>query len=101
MRAARRLANVVLTAPQPPADALLHAHARHALAALPADASDVAGLPFDRLAHALAASQSLEELARRLRHDTQRPLLRGGDPLLKLRQLYRERDPLYRRTAHY
>ncbi|MCS7101159.1 MAG: hypothetical protein NZL99_05605 [Burkholderiaceae bacterium] len=66
MRAARRLANVVLTAPQPPADALLHAHARHALAALPADASDVAGLPFDRLAHALAASQSLEELARRL-----------------------------------
>jgi shikimate kinase len=42
-----------------------------------------------------------EELVRRLRHDTQRPLLQGGDPLLKLRQLYRERDPLYRRTAHY
>jgi shikimate kinase len=42
-----------------------------------------------------------EELARRLRHDTQRPLLQGGDPLRKLRELYRERDPLYRRTAHY
>ncbi|MCX8004392.1 MAG: tetratricopeptide repeat protein [Burkholderiaceae bacterium] len=66
MRAARRLANSVLSAPQPPADALLHAHARHALAALPADASAVAGLPFERLAHVLAASQSLAELARRL-----------------------------------
>ncbi len=42
-----------------------------------------------------------EELLRRLRHDTQRPLLQGGDPLKKLRQLFRERDPLYRRTAHY
>ncbi len=42
-----------------------------------------------------------EELVRRLRHDTQRPLLQGGDPLRKLRQLYRDRDPLYRRTAHY
>lgn len=44
---------------------------------------------------------SPEELARRLRHDTHRPLLQGGDPLRKLRELYRERDPLYRRTAHY
>jgi hypothetical protein len=26
-----------------------------------------------------------EDLARRLRHDTQRPLLQGGDPLRKLR----------------
>lgn len=42
-----------------------------------------------------------EELFRRLRHDTQRPLLQGDDPLKKLRQLFRERDPLYRRTAHY
>ena len=44
---------------------------------------------------------SPEELARRLRHDTHRPLLQGGDTLRKLRELYRERDPLYRRTAHY
>jgi shikimate kinase len=42
-----------------------------------------------------------EELFRRLRHDTQRPLLQGGDPLKKLRDLFRERDSLYRRTAHF
>lgn len=44
---------------------------------------------------------SPEELARRLRHDTQRPLLQGGDALKKLRDLYRDRDPLYREVAHY
>jgi shikimate kinase len=42
-----------------------------------------------------------DELARRLRHDTQRPLLQGVNPQQKLRELFRERDPLYRRTAHY
>jgi len=42
-----------------------------------------------------------EELFRRLRHDTHRPLLQVADPLRRLRELYRERDPLYRRTAHY
>jgi shikimate kinase len=42
-----------------------------------------------------------EELARRLRHDTQRPLLQVKDPVRKLRELYQQRDPLYRRTAHY
>jgi shikimate kinase len=42
-----------------------------------------------------------EELYRRLRHDTQRPLLQVADPLKRLRELYRERDPLYRRTAHF
>lgn len=44
---------------------------------------------------------SPEELFRRLRHDTQRPLLQVPDPLRKLRDLFRERDPLYRRTAHF
>ncbi|MFM2187443.1 MAG: hypothetical protein RIR43_2015, partial [Pseudomonadota bacterium] len=44
---------------------------------------------------------SPEELFRRLRHDRQRPLLQVPDPLRKLRELYRERDPLYRRTAHF
>lgn len=44
---------------------------------------------------------SPDELGRRLRHDTQRPLLQGTDPVRKLRELFRERDPLYRRTAHY
>jgi shikimate kinase len=42
-----------------------------------------------------------EELYRRLRHDTHRPLLQVRDPLKRLRELYRDRDPLYRRTAHY
>lgn len=42
-----------------------------------------------------------EELFRRLRHDRQRPLLQVADPLRKLRDLFRERDPLYRRTAHF
>jgi shikimate kinase len=44
-----------------------------------------------------------EDLARRLRHDTHRPLLQqsGFDPLRRLRALFQERDPLYRRTAHF
>ncbi|MBK7613349.1 MAG: shikimate kinase [Burkholderiales bacterium] len=42
-----------------------------------------------------------EDLARRLRHDTQRPLLQGGDPLRKLRDLFLVRDPLYREVANF
>ncbi len=42
-----------------------------------------------------------EDLFRRLRHDTHRPLLQVRDPLTKLRELYGQRDPLYRRCAHY
>lgn len=42
-----------------------------------------------------------EELSRRLRHDTRRPLLQVRDPMRKLRELYQQRDPLYRRTAHF
>lgn len=44
---------------------------------------------------------SPEDLARRLRHDTQRPLLQGVDPLKKLRELFAVRDPLYREVAHF
>ncbi|WP_168560113.1 shikimate kinase [Rhizobacter sp. SG703] len=44
---------------------------------------------------------SPEELYRRLRHDTQRPLLQVADPLTRLRELYQLRDPLYRETAHF
>lgn len=45
---------------------------------------------------------SPDDLARRLRHDTHRPLLQGGgDALNRLRTLFQERDGLYRRTAHY
>lgn len=42
-----------------------------------------------------------EELHRRLRHDTQRPLLQVADPLAKLRELFARRDPLYRECAHF
>jgi len=42
-----------------------------------------------------------EELIRRLRHDTNRPLLQVADPMAKLRELFVARDPLYRQTAHF
>jgi shikimate kinase len=42
-----------------------------------------------------------EELFRRLRHDTKRPLLQVADPLARLRQLFAERDGLYREAAHF
>ena len=42
-----------------------------------------------------------EELMRRLRHDTHRPLLQVGDPMRKLRELFEERDPLYRECARF
>ena len=44
---------------------------------------------------------SPEELYRRLRHDTHRPLLQVADPLARLKTLYSERDPLYREAAHF
>lgn len=44
---------------------------------------------------------SPEHLARRLRNDTKRPLLQVDDPLKKLKELYAQRDPLYREAAHY
>ncbi|RRS05277.1 shikimate kinase [Aquabacterium soli] len=44
---------------------------------------------------------SPDELYRRLRHDTQRPLLQVADPMAKLRELYDQRHPLYEQTAHY
>lgn len=51
--------------------------------------------------HVFYLRSSPEELHRRLRHDTHRPLLQVADPQRRLRELYRERDPLYRRTAHF
>ena len=51
--------------------------------------------------HVFYLRATAEELHRRLRHDTQRPLLQVEDPLKRLRELYRDRDPLYRRTAHF
>ena len=42
-----------------------------------------------------------DEIFRRLRHDVNRPLLQVADPLGRLRDLYAQRDPLYRETAHF
>ncbi len=51
--------------------------------------------------HAFYLRSTPEELFRRLRHDTQRPLLQVADPQRRLRELFKERDPLYRRVAHF
>ena len=40
-----------------------------------------------------------EHLYERTRHDRNRPLLQTGNPLAKLRELFRQRDPLYREVA--
>lgn len=42
-----------------------------------------------------------EELYRRLRHDSKRPLLQVADPLARLREMHFKRDPLYRQTAQF
>lgn len=42
-----------------------------------------------------------EEVFRRVRHDSNRPLLQVQDPMARLRALHDERDPLYRETAHF
>jgi shikimate kinase len=42
-----------------------------------------------------------EELFRRIRQDKRRPLLQVADPQGRLRELFEERDPLYRETAHF
>lgn len=44
---------------------------------------------------------SPEEVFKRLRHDQNRPLLQVADPLVRLRELYKARDRLYRDSAHY
>jgi len=40
-----------------------------------------------------------EHLYERTRHDRNRPLLQTANPLAKLRELYAQRDPLYREVA--
>jgi len=50
--------------------------------------------------HVVYLRSSPEDLFRRLRHDTMRPLLQVADPLARLRELFEIRDPLYREVAH-
>ena len=42
-----------------------------------------------------------EDVFRRVRHDTARPLLQVDDPLSRLRTLFESRDPMYRDAAHF
>ncbi|MGN1057669.1 MAG: shikimate kinase [Comamonas sp.] len=42
-----------------------------------------------------------EDIARRLRNDGHRPLLKGDDPLVRIKALFEVRAPLYLQTAHY
>ncbi len=51
--------------------------------------------------HVIYLHSSPEEVFRRVRHDKNRPLLQVEDPLVRLRALQAERDPLYRETAHF
>lgn len=51
--------------------------------------------------HVIYLRSSPEDVYRRLRHDTVRPLLQVEDPLARLRSLYEARDPLYRAAAHF
>ena len=44
---------------------------------------------------------SPEEIYRRLKHDTKRPLLQVNDLLKRLRELFEIRDPLYTETSHF
>jgi shikimate kinase len=43
---------------------------------------------------------TVNDLWNRTRHDRNRPLLQTADPLGRLRELYSQRDPLYREVAH-
>jgi shikimate kinase len=51
--------------------------------------------------HVVYLRSSPDEVFRRVRHDKGRPLLQVSDPMKKIRELYAERDPLYRETAHF
>lgn len=43
---------------------------------------------------------TVDEIVRRTRRDTARPLLQTENPRARIEQLLREREPLYRQTAH-
>ena len=51
--------------------------------------------------HVIYLRSTPEDVFRRVRHDTVRPLLQVDDPLSRLRALFEARDPLYRQVAHF
>jgi shikimate kinase len=52
-------------------------------------------------AYVIYLKASADELFRRLRHDSARPLLQVADPLNRMRELFTQRDPLYREIADF
>jgi len=51
--------------------------------------------------HVVYLRAAPEDVFRRVKHDKGRPLLQVADPVQRLRDLYAERDPLYRETAQF
>ena len=51
--------------------------------------------------HVIYLRSTPNEVFRRVQHDRKRPLLQVQDPMERLRDLYSQRDPLYRETAHF
>lgn len=51
--------------------------------------------------HVIYLRSTPDEVYRRLRHDRNRPLLQVADPLARIRELFEQRDPLYREAAHF
>jgi shikimate kinase len=51
--------------------------------------------------HVVYLRATPEDLWRRLRNDTKRPLLQVADPQKQLRDLFAQRDPLYREIAEF
>ena len=51
--------------------------------------------------HVMYLRASPDEIHKRVRHSQTRPLLQVADPMARLRELYRARDPLYREAAQY
>lgn len=43
---------------------------------------------------------TVRDLLNRTRHDKNRPLLQTDDPQARMAEIYEQRDPLYRETAH-
>jgi len=51
--------------------------------------------------HVMYLRASPEDIFRRIRHDRTRPLLQVDNPQARLRELYAQRDALYRESAHF
>ena len=54
-----------------------------------------------RCGHVLYLRATPEEIYKRVRHDQARPLLQVANPMERLRELYTQRDPLYRQAAQF